>query len=77
MWIYLGTGITLSMIIWFDGRPLWRQKQTRTFWVFMFLLSIGAGLLVFQNMGHVIPTPLHVIKWILEPLTKNFYKIFE
>ncbi|WP_417898549.1 hypothetical protein ABN702_21010 [Bacillus haimaensis] len=73
MWsIIIAITATLLIII-LDGKILWqkRKQNKKEFWVFVILLSIGFTLWIAYGLDYQLPTPLDLIKVILEPLSKK------
>ncbi|MGM7701557.1 hypothetical protein ACSVDE_07490 [Pseudalkalibacillus sp. Hm43] len=77
MWNFLFIFIAIIIIIGMDGVPLWKVRNKRALLVFGVTLCIGLGLLIYQNTGRMIPSPLLWIQSILSPITEKFYEIFK
>ncbi|KPB04196.1 hypothetical protein [Bacillus sp. CHD6a] len=73
MWSILIALASTFLIIMIDGKILWqkRKQNKKEFWVFVILLSIGFTLWIAYGLNYQIPTPLDLIKIILEPLSKK------
>jgi uncharacterized protein with PQ loop repeat len=73
MWSIIIAIASTLLIISLDGKILWkkRKQNKKEFWIFVILLSIGFSLWIIYGLNYQIPTPLDLIKVLLEPLSKK------